>query len=129
MYQYSLQWFQTLFDKSVTDSTPSQETEERIHNLNSFFTLSLYDNVCRGLFEAHKLIFSFMLTMKIQFGNNAIDLEEWRFFLTGPSGDIEIVPNPTDWLDPLEWAETYKQLYCMSKLSAFKGFDDFFIEF
>lgn len=46
MYQYSLQWFQTLFDKSVTDSTPSQETEERIHNLNSFFTLSLYDNVC-----------------------------------------------------------------------------------
>lgn len=70
-----------------------------------------------------------MLTMKIQFGNNAIDLEEWRFFLTGPSGDIEIVPNPTDWLDPLEWAETYKQLYCMSKLSAFKGFDDFFIEF
>lgn len=49
--------------------------------------------------------------------------------MTGPSGDIDIVPNPTDWLDELEWAETYKQLYSMSKLNVFKGFDDFFIEF
>ena len=70
-----------------------------------------------------------MLTMKIQFGSNQIDLQEWRYFLTGPSGDIDIVPNPTDWLDELEWAETYKQLYSMSKLNIFKGFDDFFIEF
>ena len=49
-----------------------------------------------------------MLTMKILFGSNEIDLQEWRYFLTGPSGDIDIVPNPTDWLDELEWAETYK---------------------
>jgi len=67
--------------------------------------------------------------MKILFGSNEIDLQEWRYFLTGPSGDIDIVPNPTDWLDELEWAETYKQLYSMSKLTVFKGFDDFFIEF
>lgn len=70
-----------------------------------------------------------MLCTKIEFGSNKIDMAEWRYFLTGPSGDIDIVPNPTDWLDELEWAETYKQLYSMSKLPIFKGFDDFFIEF
>lgn len=46
--------------------------------------------------------------MKILFGNNEIDHEEWRYYLAGPAGEIEIVKNPTDWLGELEWAETYK---------------------
>jgi len=48
------------------------------------------------------------------FGNNEIDPLEWRYYLTGPSGEIEIVKNPNDWMGELEWAETYKQLYSMS---------------
>lgn len=51
-----------------------------------------------------------MLTMKILFGDNKVDPVEWRFFLAGPSGDVEVPPNPTDWLDDLEWKEVYKQL-------------------
>jgi len=30
-------------------------------------------------------------------------MTEWRFFLAGASGQIDIKPNPTDWLDDLEW--------------------------
>jgi hypothetical protein len=30
-------------------------------------------------------------------------MEEWRFFLAGPSGSIPTKPNPTDWLDDIEW--------------------------
>jgi dynein heavy chain len=101
----------------------------RITNLKNYFTLSLYQNVCRSLFEAHKLLFSFLLCTKILFGENAIDMEEWRFFLAGPSGSIEQKPNPTDWLDDLEWGQVYEQLYCMSQLEAFKGIDSYFIEF
>jgi hypothetical protein len=37
------------------------------------------------------------------FGDNKIDLEEWRFFLAGASGQIDPKPNPTDWLDDIEW--------------------------
>jgi hypothetical protein len=37
-----------------------------------------------------------------------MDVEEWRFFLAGPTGRIDIPPNPTDWLGDLEWGETYK---------------------
>jgi dynein heavy chain len=127
MYQYSLQWFANLFGQSVDNSQKSNEADQRIKFLNDHFTLSLYENICRSLFEKHKLLFSFILTVKILFGNNEIDPEEWRYYLAGPSGEIEIVKNPTDWLGELEWAETYKQLYAMSKLPAFKGFDNFFI--
>jgi len=108
MYQYSLQWFQSLFSNAVRDSNPSNEVRERIHILNSYFTLSLYKNVCRSLFEKDKLLFSFLLTMKILFGDKKIDPHEYRYFLAGPSGHIEVIPNPTDWLDDLAWAETYK---------------------
>ena len=61
-------------------------------------------------------------------GSNLIDPDEWRYYLAGPAGEIEIAKNPTDWLGELEWAETYKQLYAMSRLPAFKGFDNYFIQ-
>lgn len=102
---------------------------ERILFLNSYFTLSLYQNVCRSLFEKDKLLFSFLLTAKILFGDNKIDLEEWRFFLAGPSGAIDLIPNPTDWLDDLEWNQIYRQLYVMGHMPALKGIDTYFIEF
>lgn len=114
MYQYSLQWFQRLFSSGVKNSDPSDDENERISILNNYFTLSLYQNVCRSLFERHKLLFSFLLCTKILFGDNAIDMSEWRFFLAGASGSIEPKPNPTDWLDDIEWNQVYEQLYCMA---------------
>jgi len=123
MYQYSLQWFANLFGSSVDNSAKAAEAEGRIKNLNDHFTLSLYDNICRSLFEKHKLLFSLILTAKILFGSNALDPQEWRYFLAGPTGACDIVKNPTDWLGDLEWAEAYKQLYGMSQLPALKGFD------
>jgi dynein heavy chain len=57
-----------------------------------------------------------------------MDPNEWRYFLAGPSGEIKIEKNPTDWLGELEWAEVYKQLFSMSKLPIFKDFDKFFIK-
>lgn len=65
MYQYSLPWFIHLFIRATESAAQAPQIEQRIINLNDFFTYSLYINVCRSLFEMHKLMFSLMLCIKI----------------------------------------------------------------
>lgn len=108
MYQYSLQWFINLFQAGVKNAPVSTVLEERLHNLNSFFTYSLYENVCRSLFEKHKLLFSFLLTNRILSGNGKMNEKEWRFLLMGPTGDIKVAPNPTTWVSDNSWPEVYR---------------------
>lgn len=73
MYQYSLQWFANLFSSSIENSQKSNDHLLRINNLNHHFTLNLYENICRSLFERHKLLFSFSMTIKILQAEDKID--------------------------------------------------------
>lgn len=91
--------------------------------------MSLYQNVCRSLFETHKLLFSFLLCTKILFGRNEIDPDEWRFFLAGPTGLAEERENPTEWLDPLEWGQVWNYLSFMDMLPVFTGIKEYFINY
>lgn len=65
MYQYALPWFSALFCKSIGQAPPAPDLEGRLQSLNDCFTRAIYVNVCRSLFEAHKLLFSFLLAIKI----------------------------------------------------------------
>lgn len=78
MYQYSLQWYQHLFNQSVEKAPAAQELHQRLQHLSDVFTLSLYENVCRSLFERHKLVFSMLLCVKV---GEAVGEAEWRHFL------------------------------------------------
>lgn len=53
---------------------PTDTLENRIANINEFFTFSLYSNVCRSLFEKHKLMFAFLLCARIMMNENQIDM-------------------------------------------------------
>ena len=56
----------------------------------------VYTNVCRGLFEAHKLIYSFLIAISINKQLEKIDETLWSAFLRG-NGLVEIedpVENP-----------------------------------
>lgn len=104
MYQYSLPFFTGLFVQAIADAPMAEELDERSENLNAEFLASLYRNICRSLFEKHKMIFSFLLCIKLQELAETINMAEFRYLLTGgvSLGD-EMPPMPAPWLTEKSW--------------------------
>jgi hypothetical protein len=91
-------WFTALFIRSISTAISSPLLETRISNLNENFTLMIYNNICRSLFEKHKLLFAFILCIKILQGDNVIVDLEYRFLLSGISPLHVDSPLPaSDW--------------------------------
>lgn len=106
MYQYSLTWFIGLYHHSIAESTPSKKLDTRIANIVKHFTMSIYNNVCRSLFEKDKLLFSLLLTVGIMQGKGQISDLIWRFLLTGGIALDNPHPNPApEWLSDKAWSE------------------------
>uniref|UniRef100_UPI00398E73BF dynein axonemal heavy chain 3 isoform X1 n=2 Tax=Pristiophorus japonicus TaxID=55135 RepID=UPI00398E73BF len=106
MYQYSLSWFINLYMQSIANSRKSENVAKRISAITENFTLSIYKNVCRSLFEKDKLLFSLLLTVGIMNGKGEIDEEVWRFLLTGGVALDNPYPNPAlEWLSDKCWSE------------------------
>ncbi|CAM9544257.1 unnamed protein product [Chrysoparadoxa australica] len=122
MYQYSLQWFTGLFVQATRLSEKSDVLEERLEELSNFFTYYVYTNVCRSLFVKDKLLFSFLMTVRVLQGDKQINDDEWAFLISG-CWQVEAVPtnaqeNPApDWIDARMWSE----LQAISGLPAFEG--------
>ena len=75
-----------MFKKRLELAPNPPELENRLLALIDDITKSFYINICRGLFEKDKLLFSFMITTKIQLNNNKINFREWNVFLRGCNG-------------------------------------------
>ena len=113
MYAFSLQWFAGLFVGSIRGSDPAADVGGRISILNDHFTYAVYRNVCRSLFERHKLLFSFILTIKVELAGRLVSVggvpdAEWRFLLSGqsPTPPSSPPPNPCpQWISVQMWRE------------------------
>lgn len=112
MYQFSLDSYTVLFSHSLQRAQHSENIEERNNNIKEVHTLAVYNNTCRGLFEDHKLLFSFCLAVKVQQTSSGkpsdkINPDEYLYFLRGPVGlnmeGIENVPSIPDWIGQKEW--------------------------
>jgi dynein heavy chain len=65
MYQYSLPYFVKLFESAISQAEKSDVIEERLGFLDAEFLDLLFRQTCISLFEKDKLIFSFMLGIKL----------------------------------------------------------------
>ncbi|XP_071951094.1 dynein axonemal heavy chain 2-like isoform X2 [Antedon mediterranea] len=120
MYQFSLDAYIDLFNISIDKSQRSPQLEQRITNLNEYHTYSVYRFTCRGLFEKHKLLFSFQMCAKILEASGKLNMEEYNFFLRGgivldSEGQID---NPCgSWLADSSWDNITE----LDKLANFHG--------
>lgn len=118
MYTYSLTWFINLYHASIAGSRHSKDVTTRIKNINDHFTKSIYRNVCRSVFEKHKLVFSFVLCIVILKSKGEIREDIWNFLLTGGVALDNFIPNPaSDWLSDKSWTEIVR----LSKLPGFEN--------
>ncbi|XP_032823200.2 dynein axonemal heavy chain 3 [Petromyzon marinus] len=121
MYQYSLTWYINLYVTSISHSKQSEDLRERIANIVEHFTASIYNNVCRSLFEKDKLLFSLLLTIGLLKGRGEVDEDTWRFLLTGGVALENPHPNPApEWLSDKSWSEVVRA----SSLASLRGLMD-----
>ncbi|XP_066265764.1 dynein axonemal heavy chain 1-like isoform X1 [Branchiostoma lanceolatum] len=119
MYQYSLEWFISIFLNGIANAERAEKIEQRIENINEYMTFSLYSNVCRSLFEKHKLMFAFLLGVRILMNDGKIDMDEWRYLLAGGTIVPKELPNPApQWLSARSWGDILT-LQALPKFAAF----------
>ena len=84
MYQYSLVYIKGLFNKAIEMSQKKKDLQERLNILIDNITRTIYTNVSRGLFEAHKIIFSFLIITSINRNSGKVKELHWNILLRGP---------------------------------------------
>ena len=102
-------------------SSKSDVLEERVSNMIQVTTEDVYTNVCRGLFEKDKRMFSFLIGIQIMRQElKTISDIEWNFFLNkgGFFDDSLLPPNPA-----AEWIKVdhLGGLSILEKLPGFEG--------
>ncbi|XP_067660223.1 dynein axonemal heavy chain 10-like [Haliotis asinina] len=83
MYQYSLASYLEVFEFSLRKSLPDSILVKRLRNIMDTLTHNVYNYGCTGIFEKHKLLFSFQITIKLEQDQSHVTQEELDFFIKG----------------------------------------------
>ncbi|KAI7812536.1 putative dynein heavy chain 10 [Triplophysa rosa] len=106
MYQYSLASFLDVFDLSLSKSLLHAILSNRLKNIMDTLTQNVYNYGCTGLFERHKLLFSFNMTIKIEQAEGRAPQDELEFFLKGNlSLEKSQRKKPCTWLPDQGWED------------------------
>ncbi|CAE8588678.1 unnamed protein product [Polarella glacialis] len=96
MYQFSLFYFVRLFNICMDKALKSDDIDIRMQYLQNSILNYIFINVCRGLFEDHKLTCSFIIATSFQRHAQEVTQSEWSLLLRG-LGLLDLThrpPNP-----------------------------------
>ncbi|GLE04239.1 hypothetical protein PINS_up013150 [Pythium insidiosum] len=116
MYEISLSSFLTVFHASLDNAKRDVVLEKRLKHMITSITEMMYDYTCTGIFERHKLMFSFQMTCMILSTAGDLNRAELDFFLKGDTSlDAAAQPKPESltWMSGAGW----KDLLCLSRLN------------
>jgi dynein heavy chain len=106
MYEYSLGSYLGVFDTALQEAKPDKIVDNRLKNLRDKMTQTMYDYTCLGIFEKHKLLFSFQMTSMILDGDGDLNPREFDFYTKGnPSVDKIKEPIPYPWMSDSSWKD------------------------
>jgi dynein heavy chain len=109
MYEYSLRAYLEVFVGSLQKSKPDANLQKRLTKITDTLKYAVYNYACTGLFEKHKLMFSFQMCIKLMEADGKIDPTELNFFL---KGDISLEQpsqsNPFTWMLDQGWKDLLK---------------------
>jgi dynein heavy chain len=124
MYETSLASFLVVFKRSLVNAKKAPGLDARLKNMIASMTREMYDYTCTGIFERHKLMFSFQMTCMIMEGDAELNRTELDFFLKGDMSLEEVSsPNPLNWMSEKGWKDLLK-LSNLPTNSAFKELMD-----
>lgn len=104
IYEYSLTWYNKMYLRAIEHSQKSTFVEQRIDNVIEQLNLIIYSNVCRGLYEKDKLIFSFLLSIAILKKDKKIN-ESHLFYFIYPFDLVKYKDerSQVDWISDSIW--------------------------
>ena len=112
MYQYSLSYYAVLYRQRIVQSMKSDNVDERIQILIKDITVRIYQNICRGLFDRHRLLFSFRIAAEVQRAEGKIGAKEWKVLLAGGVDSLDEDAGQEassvffpDWCERMHWRE------------------------
>ena len=109
MYENSLNMYLTVFRSTLETSKKDAVLEQRLRNVVEALTYDVYNFTCLGLFEKHKLMLSFQMTIKIEDGEGALDVEQLDFFLKGNlSLEKAARAKPHEWWPEQGWEDVVR---------------------
>jgi len=98
-----------VFKKALEKSKKDNIIQTRLKNIIEKLTTLVYDYTCLGIFEKHKLMYSFQMTTMIMEYEGSLIKAELDFFLKGNTS-LEDVSNPKPfvWLNEIGWKDLDK---------------------
>lgn len=109
MYQYALNAYLDVFNFSMRKAVPDTVLAKRLSNIIKTLTENVYNYGCTGIFEKHKLLFSFQITTKLQLSEGHLLQNELDFFI---KGSVALTKSdricPAKWINEKSWEDIMK---------------------